>query len=65
MYSSGRGVPQDYVLTHMWLNLAGANGVEAAPEGRRIVEELMTGEQIIDAQARARVCASSGCQDCE
>ncbi|MFN2150265.1 MAG: SEL1-like repeat protein, partial [Anaerolineales bacterium] len=28
MYSKGRGVPQDYVKAHMWLNLAAAQGFE-------------------------------------
>lgn len=65
MYSNGDGVPQNYILVHMWFNLAGANGEEAAPEGRRLVEELMTREQIADAQARARVCLSSDYQDCD
>ena len=34
MYLNGRGVPQDDVTAHMWLNLAGAQGLEEAREIR-------------------------------
>lgn len=64
MYELGRGVLQDYVLAHMWLNIANANGAESGPR-RDTVAEHMTREQIADAQARARVCMSSGYQDCD
>jgi len=30
MYYEGRGVPQDYVIAHMWVNLAASQGVENA-----------------------------------
>jgi len=65
MYVNGPGVPQDYVLAHMWSNIASANGRDTATQIRALVVEEMTREQIADAQARARVCMSSGYQDCE
>ena len=33
MYRDDRATPQDSVLGHMWLNIAGANGEEIAPPG--------------------------------
>jgi len=65
MYDTGDGVLQDDVLAHMWFNIASANGLESAAENRSRAENTMTREQIADAQARARVCMSSGYQDCE
>ena len=64
MYFGGRGVLQDYVLAHMWFNISAANGNAVGPEARSIIEELMTREQVADAQARARRCMSSYYQDC-
>ncbi len=65
MYDNGQGVPQDIVLAHMWFNIASANGSENATQIRATIVKEMTREQIADAQARARVCLSSGYQDCE
>ena len=48
-YANGRGVPEDDVTAHMWLNVAAATGDEAA---------RMTREQIAEAQARAREWAN-------
>ena len=58
MYDNGRGVPQDYVTAHMWLNLAAATGHEDARKAREIVAASMTREQIAEAQARAREWAN-------
>ena len=41
-YSNGQGVLKDSVLAHMWFNIAGANGNEAAREGRDNLERDMT-----------------------
>jgi len=54
MYSYGWGVPQHYILAHMWLNLAAAQGNERARKERDIVAERMTHEQIAEAQELAR-----------
>jgi TPR repeat protein len=64
MYLTGRGVIKDDVIAHMWLNLGGANGYAVGSEGRGIVEESMTREQIAEAQALARRCMASDYQDC-
>jgi TPR repeat protein len=58
MYEQGRGVPQDYVESHMWYNLAASNASGDNREGftneRDHVAKKMTPEQIAEAQRRAR-----------
>lgn len=54
MYRSGKGVIQDYVLAHMWFNLAASNGFEAAVRYRDITAERMSSAQIAKAQQMAR-----------
>jgi hypothetical protein len=43
----------DYVEAHKWANLAAASGLEAAFEARRALADLMTPQQVAEAQARA------------
>jgi hypothetical protein len=54
MYGGGLGVPQDYVLAHMWFNLSGSNGYKDAIKSRNIIEKRMTPQQIEKAQEMAR-----------
>ena len=54
MYGKGQGVPQDHVFAHMWFNLSAAQGGEDARKNRDIAAELMTPEQIAQAQKLAR-----------
>ncbi len=54
MYDKGQGVPQDYVFAHMWFNLSAAQGGKDARKNRDIAAELMTPEQIAQAQKLAR-----------
>ena len=54
MYGGGLGVPQDYVLAHMWFNLSGSNGDKDAVKNRNIIEKRMTPQQIEKAQEMAR-----------
>ena len=58
MYRNGRGVPQDYVEAHKWYNL-GASRVSAEnqkifAEARDAVAQLMTPQQLAEAQRLAR-----------
>jgi uncharacterized protein len=59
MYANGRGVHQDLLQAHLWLNLAaarlpaGAHQKNAA-EARNMVAARMTPAQIAEAQRRAR-----------
>ena len=54
MYHRGDGVPQDYVLAHMWSILAVAQGAKGAAFVRDAAAEKMTPEQIGEAQRLAR-----------
>ena len=55
MYYKGEGVPQDYVLAHMWFNLSSSNGYKkSALINRNILEEKMSKQQIEKAQELAR-----------
>ncbi len=54
MYADGRGVLQDYVQAHKWLNLAAAQGHETAKQNRDLAAERMTPDQIAEAQRLAR-----------
>ena len=58
MYNIGNGVPQDYVQSHMWRNLAAsrATGADAKhfAEVRDSVAASMTRDQIAEAQRLAR-----------
>ena len=62
-YGLGKGVPRDFVLAHMWLSLAKAQGDEKAGGKMRAiiynsmkwtVEKLMTPAQLAEAQRLAR-----------
>ena len=58
MYSTGRGVPQDFVEAHKWLNLAAATHTDKlqrdqAVKARDIVAADMTPAQIAEAQKLA------------
>jgi TPR repeat protein len=53
-YAQGKGVVQDYVEAHKWLNLAAASGNSDAIKIRATVATLMTREQIAEAQRLAR-----------
>jgi hypothetical protein len=54
MYFRSRGVPQDYVSAHMWMNLSAAAGEKDAEKLRDTIATLMTRSQIAEAQKLAR-----------
>jgi TPR repeat protein len=64
-YLVGAGVPKDLVTSHMWLNIASANGLQDATETRVKVADMMSRDEITEAQGRARTCMESGYQDCD
>ena len=64
-YANGEGVLKDSVLAHMWSNIAGANGDEAARELRDNLERDMTRAEISRATELARTCMASNYQDCQ
>jgi uncharacterized protein len=63
-YANGQGVVQNFVLAHMWFNIAAANSIENAAENRNRVAELMTAQQIAEAQTLAQQCLGSNYTDC-
>jgi uncharacterized protein len=54
MYFNDLGVPQDYVLAHMWFSLAIARGYDDAIFNRDVTAAKMTPAQIAEAQKLAR-----------
>jgi TPR repeat protein len=50
----GLGVPQDYVLAYMWLNLAAAHGLADAVTLRDALARRLTAAQVNEAQRLAR-----------
>jgi uncharacterized protein len=54
MYSVGRDVPVDFVTAHKWFNLAAMRGNAEAIRLRREIAELMSGQEIAQAQRAAR-----------
>jgi TPR repeat protein len=58
MYSTGQGVPQDYVEAHKWFNLAASRLTDSerdtAVKKRALMESKMTQSQIAEAQKLAR-----------
>jgi TPR repeat protein len=54
MYRNGQGIPQDYVQAHMWFNLAAAQGITNGAIAIDLVEQMMTPQQIAQAQELAR-----------
>ena len=56
MYYRGQGdiIVQDYVMAHMYWNIASVSGHENAIHNRGAVEERMTSSQIEEAQRLAR-----------
>jgi hypothetical protein len=54
MYSSGRGVPIDYIAAHKWFNLAAMKGDQNAVRLRREIAAEMTDAEIAAAQRAAR-----------
>ena len=64
MYEHGKGVPQDYVSTHMWYNIAASQGEALAAKSRDDLAEQMTPAQIAEAQRMARDCVAKNLKDC-
>jgi TPR repeat protein len=55
IYQIGDGVPKDYVEAYKWFNLAAAQGKESAAKARSAMAEIMTREQIAEAQKLSRM----------
>ena len=65
MYYEGEGVAENSVRSHMWLNIAAAQGDPDAARMRDIVSKGMTAQQLTEAQAMALKCATSNYKQCD
>ena len=54
MFTTGTGVDLDYVAAHTWLNIAAASGHEEAADTRALIGDLMTPDQVAEAQTATR-----------
>jgi TPR repeat protein len=54
IYVKGDGTPQDYVMAHMLFNIASISGTENAKTNRDKVADMMTLNQIEQAQRLAK-----------
>ncbi len=54
IYVKGDGTPQDYVMAHMLFNIASISGTENAKTNRDKVADMMTPNQIEQAQRLAK-----------
>lgn len=64
-YLIGKGVPQDFIKAYAWLGQAAAQGHKDAANKQRLIEEMLTAEQLGTAQDTAselynRIDASKG-----
>ncbi len=64
MYGNGQGVLKDFVLAHMWFNIASANGNETAGKVRDELERRMSKAGIERATALAGKCMKSNYKTC-
>ena len=64
MYDNGKGVLQDYVYAHMWVNISASNGEKNGAEVRDIIAKDMTPSQIEKAQDLARECVAKNYKGC-
>ena len=53
LYEQGLGAPQNFILAHVWLNLAASRGNAEALAGRDALAARMTPEQVAAAQQQA------------
>ena len=66
MYSAGEGVKQDYILAHMWYNLAASNGSERGKKSRDFIALGMNySTEISKAQDMARECLMKKYKNCD
>ena len=65
MYQKGQGVKKDFIRAHMWFNLSAAQGDESALRMREQVAQIMTPQQIAQAQKLAVECLTRNYKGCD
>lgn len=63
-YALGFGTIKDVVYSHAWFNIASSNGIENSSQLRDGLEEMMTKEQIANAESLARSCIKNNYKNC-
>jgi uncharacterized protein len=68
-YFEGKGIPQNYLLAYMWVNIGIANltnkdNLEFAKELRERITSHLSQSQLLRGQAMTNRCLSSGYKDC-
>ena len=64
LYKNGDGLPQNYLLAHMWYNIA-SKKEKRNEHWRDGIETFMTPAEISEAQRRARICMETNYKDCD
>jgi TPR repeat protein len=64
MYENGEGVPEDFVMAHVWYSLAAANGYKPANESMVLIKGKLSREQLDEAQKIQSGCLKSNYKDC-
>ena len=65
VYARGIGLEPDNIRAYMWYSISANQGDEDGPYDRDRIADLMTAEQIADAQEMARICLESGYSQCD
>lgn len=65
MYQKGHGVKKDFIRAHMWFNLSAAQGDESALRMREQLAQIMTQQQIAQAQKLAVECLTRNYKGCD
>ena len=66
MHENGKGTPKSYIKAHMWANLYSAKDIGGYGKIRRdVLENIMTKEQIAQAQQLATRCQAQNFQNCD
>jgi hypothetical protein len=64
LHLNGHGVLKDNLKTHMWYNIASANGAVGSGHNRDLIAAVMTPAGIEKAMAMARECMNSNYKKC-
>jgi TPR repeat protein len=62
-FLGGEGVLQDFCRAHMWLNIASSQGHKSANQQLEKLTQLMSANQIAEAQKLARKCLKQNYKD--
>lgn len=64
MFAVGYGAVENYILAHMWANIASANGNSDAQEMRNLIAAQMLQADVTTAQRMASECMASNYENC-